>query len=74
RPFISEERKGEQVGWWTFKDAARNSLLDGFRSVTQLGLHNVSFIDIGDFHELICSFPLLESLIFGLLHPTSEYN
>ncbi|KIK55656.1 hypothetical protein GYMLUDRAFT_834180 [Collybiopsis luxurians FD-317 M1] len=90
RQFMSKERKGERilecvfthlkqltierVGWWAFKDAARNSLLGGFRSVTQLGLRNVSFNSLGDFYELICSFPMLESLTFSLLHSLPEFS
>ncbi|KAF5366354.1 hypothetical protein D9757_011458 [Collybiopsis confluens] len=84
RQFMSKDRKGlrvlesafvqlkelglERVGWWTLKGAARNSLIHGFRSVTKLDLSFVSFDDFGHFHELVCSFPLLETLHANLQH------
>ncbi|KAJ4490491.1 hypothetical protein J3R30DRAFT_90795 [Lentinula aciculospora] len=59
----------DRVGWWTLNDMARKSLHNGFRFVTDLDLRNVSFTDLRLFHELICSFPLLERMVLILQQP-----
>ncbi|KAJ3872740.1 hypothetical protein F5051DRAFT_146725 [Lentinula edodes] len=59
----------DRVGWWTLNDMARNSLNNGFRLVTELDLRHVSFTDFRHFSELICSFPLLETLHLILQQP-----
>ncbi|KAF9062025.1 hypothetical protein BDP27DRAFT_1451915 [Rhodocollybia butyracea] len=68
----------EKVGWWTLSDAARSSLHNGFQLVTSLALHNVSFLNYHHFHELVCSFPTLETLHVSLLQssfiPDHEKN
>ncbi|KAJ3994554.1 hypothetical protein F5050DRAFT_1835469 [Lentinula boryana] len=63
----------DRVGWWTLNNIARDSLYNGFRSVTELHLRHVSFSDIQELQVLICSFPLLERLHLTLQQPSASY-
>ncbi|KAJ3746291.1 hypothetical protein DFH05DRAFT_930862 [Lentinula detonsa] len=64
----------DRVGWWTLNNIARDSVCNGFRSVTELHLRHVSFSDIQELQVLICSFPLLERLHLTLQQPSASYS